>query len=385
MRKGLFPTGKWRSTDHLGHHVPKQPAGRPAKSFGDRFIINHKHEVIYMKNICFKAAVSLTAIQFAFAGHPVIRTIGTIYRDHPEISRLIPEDAVIEVVAEGFDWSEGPVWIKDRDCLLFNDIPQNTTYEWSEQNGLTVFLRPAGYALGENPPGRELGCNGMFIHPVSQQLVLCDHGNRCIDALNQKNWTKSIVADRYEGKRLNSPNDLVISSTGHIYFTDPPYGLTWPDFPGKELDFSGVYHYSPDSTVILVTRELDRPNGIGLSPDGRILYVANSGKRKVWLAFDVAKDGTTGKSRVFFDATDFDRTGLLGGCDGLAVDAAGNLWATGPGGVMILTPDGRHIGSIDTGTRVSNCCFGGPQGNELYITAELFVCRVKVNTRGIGF
>jgi gluconolactonase len=338
-----------------------------------------------MKKISFICAICLVVLNLAALGQPPVKTIGTIHRDYPEINHLIPDNAVIEVVAETFDWSEGPVWIKDMDCLLFNDIPQNTIYEWSEQKGLTVFLRPAGYALGENPPGKELGCNGMFVNPVTLQLVLCDHGNRCIAVLNQTNWTKSIIVNRYEGKKLNSPNDLVISATGHIYFTDPPYGLTWPDFPGKELDFSGVYHCSPDSTVVLVTRELDRPNGIGLSSDGRILYVANSGKRKVWLAFDIAKDGATGKSRVFFDATDFNRYGLLGGCDGLAVDASGNLWATGPGGVMILTPDGRHIGSIDTGTRVSNCCFGGAQGNELYITADMFVCRVKVNTRGIGF
>ena len=140
-----------------------------------------------MKNNCFIWAVSIMVFQLAFAGQPAYRTIGTIHRDHPEINSLIPEDAVIEVVAEGFDWSEGPVWIKDRDCLLFNDIPQNTTYEWSELKGPTVFLRPAGYAVGENPPGRELGCNGMFVHPVSQQLVLCDHGNRCIEILNREN------------------------------------------------------------------------------------------------------------------------------------------------------------------------------------------------------
>jgi gluconolactonase len=338
-----------------------------------------------MKKFCLLCAICLMVFNLTGLAQPPVKTIGTIYRDHPEINRLIPEESVIEVVAEGFDWSEGPVWIKDRECLLFNDIPQNTTYEWSESKGLSVFLRPAGYALGENPPGRELGCNGMFVNPVTRQLILCDHGNRCIAVLNQMNWTKSVIMNRFEGKRLNSPNDLVVSSTGHIYFTDPPYGLTWPDFPGQELDFSGVYHWCPDSTVILVTRELDRPNGIGLSPDGSILYVANSGQRKVWLAFNVDRDGSTGKSRVFFDATDFDRYGQLGGCDGLAVDALGNLWATGPGGVMVLTPGGRHIGSIDTGTRVSNCCFGGAQGNELYITADMFVCRVKVSTRGIGF
>lgn len=338
-----------------------------------------------MKKIILNLVICLIVINVSFAGEQALKTIGTIYRDNPEINNLIPENAVIEVLAEGFDWSEGPVWIKDSGYLLFNDIPQNTVYEWSEQKGLTIFLRPAGYALGVNPPGRELGCNGMFINPMTGQLVLCDHGNRCIAVLNQKNWTKSIIVDMFEGKKLNSPNDIVISSKGHCYFTDPPYGLTRPDFPGKELDYSGVFHVRPDGSILLVTKELDRPNGIGLSPDGKTLYVANSSRRKIWLAFDVADNGTTGNSRIFYDATGFDKYGRGGGCDGLAVDASGNIWATGPGGVMVFTSDGRHIGSIDTGTRVSNCCFGGVKGDELYITAGMYLCRVKVNAKGIGY
>ena len=338
-----------------------------------------------IKNVIFSACISLLVLNPSYAEEPVYKTIGIIYRDHPEINKLVPEDAVIELLAEGFDWSEGPVWIKDRGCLLFNDIPKNTTYKWSGQEGLTVFLRPAGYSLGDNPPGMELGCNGMFVHPLTCQLVLCDHGNRCIAVLNQDNWVKSIVVNRYEGKKLNSPNDIVISSKGHYYFTDPPYGLTWPDFPGKELEYSGVYHLDPEGEILLVTNELDRPNGIGLSPDEKTLYVANSGERKIWLAFDIADDGTAGSSRIFYDATGFDRYGQLGSCDGLAVDAAGNIWATGPGGVMIFTPDGKHIGSIDTGTRVSNCCFGGSEGNELFITADMYLCRVKLNIKGTGY
>jgi len=211
----------------------------------------------------------------AFAQVNAIHSIGSIHRDDAKINELIPADAIIEVLAEGFDWIEGPVWIKDGEYLLFNDIPQNTTFQWNEKNGLDVFLRPAGYALGDNPPGNELGSNGLFVNPVSGQLVFCDHGNRCIAVLNQDNWTKSIIVNKFDGKKLNSPNDVVISSQGHYYFTDPPYGLTRPDFPGKELDYSGVFHLQPDGTINLVTKELDRPNGIGLSPDEKILYVAN--------------------------------------------------------------------------------------------------------------
>lgn len=316
---------------------------------------------------------------------PDKKQFGIIHRDDPQINKLIGEDAVLEVIAEGFDWSEGPVWIKDGGYLLFNDIPQNTMYKWSEQKGLEIYLRPAGYALGDSPPGRELGCNGLFVHRKTNQIVACDHGNRVLVLLNTINWTKSIIADRFEGKKLNSPNDCIVNSKGHYYFTDPPYGLTGPDYQGKELDFSGVFHVTPNGNISLVTKELNRPNGIGLSPDEKTLYVANSEGKKLWLAFDVDDDGNTSNRRVFFDATDFNKYGRGGGCDGLAVDKDGNLWATGPGGVMVFTAQGRHLGSIETGTAVSNCCFGGESGNDLFITADNYVCRIKVNTCGIGF
>jgi len=338
-----------------------------------------------MKSLSVVYIVFLICFNASLADDDVIKTIGKVYRDHAEINNLIEEDAEIEVLAEGFDWSEGPVWIKDGSFLLFNDIPRNTTYKWSTREGLTIFLRPAGYAMGDNPPGRELGSNGLFVNPLTGKIVFCDHGNRCLAVLNRENWTKSIIVDNFEGKRLNSPNDLVISSKGHIYFTDPPYGLTRPDFPGKELDFSGVYHLHPDGKLNLVTTELNRPNGIGLSPDEKTLYVANSGKKKIWLAVDVSDDGTTGKSRIFYDANDFTKNGLSGGCDGLVVDASGNIWATGPGGVLVFTPKGQYLGRIETGTSISNCCFGGPEGKTLYLTADMYLCRIKVMVKGLGF
>lgn len=201
-----------------------------------------------------------------------LTTVGAIERIDPALDALLPSGAAIEVLAEGFDWSEGPVWIQDGGYLLFNDIPQNTLFRWDEANGLTVFLRPAGYAFGDNPPGRELGSNGLFVHPLTRQVLMCDHGNRSIMQLNMKNWTKTVVVDRFDGKRLNSPNDLMISSTGHLYFTDPPYGLKDLDKnPEKELPYSGVFHLTPDGKLSLVTTELPFPNGIALSPDEKTL------------------------------------------------------------------------------------------------------------------
>ncbi len=314
-----------------------------------------------------------------------MKTTGKIYREDPAINELISDDAVIEILAEGFGWSEGPVWIKDENYVLFTDVPNNSIYKWKNEEGLTLFLRPAGYSLGVNFAGGDIGSNGLFMNPLNGQLVLCDHGNRCLTELNQKNWTKKIIIDSFEGKKFNSPNDVVISSKGHFYFTDPPYGLTSPNYPEKELDFSGVYHLKPDGTIELVTKELDYPNGIALSPDEKTLYVSNSGKKRIWMAFDIAEDGTASNGRIFYDATGFNKYGKDGNCDGMAIDEKGNIWATGPGGVIILTPEGKYIGSVDTGTLVANCKFGGIGGNELYIAAQNYLCRVKVNVKGLGF
>ncbi|MBN1479789.1 SMP-30/gluconolactonase/LRE family protein [candidate division KSB1 bacterium] len=315
-----------------------------------------------------------------------MKTIGLIHREDSAVNILIPEDAVIEVLAEGFDWSEGPVWIQDGGYLLFNDIPPNTLYKWNESDGLSVFLRPAGYAIGDNPPGREVGCNGLFVNPTNGQLVLCDHGNRCLAQLNQQNWIKTVLIDKFDGRRLNSPNDVVIRSDGHIYFTDPPYGLLGQENnPAKELDFNGVFHLSPDSAIELITKELPRPNGIILSPDEKKLYVANSASNAIWMVFDVEENGSASNGRIFFDANSLRAAGKRGGCDGMTIDTKGNLYATGPGGVLILSPDAKLLGTIETGAATSNCCFGGDNGDELYITSDMYLCRVKTLAQGIGF
>jgi gluconolactonase len=309
---------------------------------------------------------------------------GSIERLDPALDALVPANARVEQLADGFDWSEGPVWRRSGGYLLFSDVPRNTIYRWREGEGLTVFLRPAGYTAPD-PPGRELGSNGLTLDPQGR-LVMADHGNRQVARLDESNYTKTTLADRYEGKRLNSPNDLVYRSNGDLYFTDPPYGLKGlQDDPAKELPFSGVYRRSAAGELTLLTQELRFPNGIALSPDERTLYVANSDPdRAIWMAYDVQPDGTVGRGRVLFDATPLVRQGRKGLPDGLRVDAKGNLFATGPGGVLVITPDGRHLGTIATPQATANCAFGD-EGSTLYMTSHMRLLRVRLTTTGAGF
>lgn len=315
-------------------------------------------------------------------------TTGSIEVLAPELRSLIDPRASIEVLADGFVWSEGPVWIQDGNYLLFSDIPNNRIVKWSERGGKSTYLKPSGYT-GTRPRGGEAGCNGLLLDGQGR-LVLCQHGDRRVarmDApLSAPEPKFTTLADTFDGKRLNSPNDAVFHRNGDLYFTDPPYGLEKNiEDPAKELPFQGVYRVSPDGKVTLLTKELERPNGIGFSPDCRTLYVANSyAKRPVWLSFPVQADGTLGKSRVFFDARSLPESGRIGGNDGLKVDAAGNLFATGPGGVLIFTPGGKHLGTILTGQRTANCAFGD-DGRTLYMTADDYLMRVRVKTKGLHF
>jgi gluconolactonase len=334
-----------------------------------------------------KTAVGISLVfAFALLGAPVLAQTpvpAEVREGEPAFHALVPAGAPVEVLAEGLDWSEGPQWRKSGEYLLFTDIPRNTIYRWREGDGLQVFLRPSGYS-GATPPGRELGSNGLAFS-ADDRLLMADHGNRQISLLDETNFTRTALADRYEGKRLNSPNDLVIRSNGDIYFTDPPYGLAGlNDDPAKELDFNGVYRLTPAGELTLLTRELSFPNGIAFSPDERTLYVANSDPRRpIWMAFDVRPDGTVENGRVFFDASHL-REGRRGLPDGMAVDRQGNLFATGPGGVLVLTPHGRHLGTIETGQATSNCAFGD-DGSSLYITADSYLLRIRLNTTGLGF
>jgi len=311
-------------------------------------------------------------------------TLGSFERLDPAFSALVPEGAHLELLAEGFDWSEGPVWRKRGGYLLFDDIPKNTTYRWKEGEGISVFLRPAGYT-GPNPPGRELGSNALTFD-ADDRLVMADHGNRQIARLDESIFTKTTLADRYDGKRLNSPNDLVYRSNGDLYFTDPPYGLKGLNAdPAKELPFNGVYRLRPNGELTLLTRELTFPNGLAFSPDERTLYVANSDPdRAIWMAYPVQPDGTLGTGRVLFDATPRAKQGLPGLPDGMKVARDGTLFATGPGGIMLLTPDGRHLGTIVTGQPTANCAWGD-DGSTLYVTANHQLMRIRLGISGARF
>jgi gluconolactonase len=329
-----------------------------------------------------RLAVVAVALVAATALSADRRTIGRIDRQDARLDGLVPKDAVIEVLAEGFRWSEGPVWDKAAGWVLFSDVPSNVVHAWSEKDGLSTFLRPSGYTGPEGGGGREPGANGLAFD-ARGRLILCQHGDRRISRLEDGKFVT--LVDRFEGKRFNSPTDLVIAADGSIYFTDPPYGLTKSfDDPGREIGWNGVYRLSPDGRVSVLVRDLRAPNGIGLSPDERTLYVGQSDSdRPVLMAYDLSKDGTVAGGRVFFDTTPLKKNGP-GGPDGLKVDRAGNVFTSGPGGIVVLSPKGEYLGTIVTGVPTANCGFGG-DGSTLYITANDKLCRVRTSTRGLGF
>jgi gluconolactonase len=303
---------------------------------------------------------------------------GSIERLDPALDQLIAPEAKVEKLAEGFNWSEGPAWFEQ--SVVFSDVPENVIFRWKEgQTAATQFLKPSGL-LTPQPGFREPGSNGLAVD-AQGRLLLCQHGERRIARL-EKDGTQTALADRFEGKRFNSPNDLAIRRNGEIYFTDPPYGMEGGDrSPLKELAWNGVYRLDSAGKVSLLIKDLTFPNGIGFSPDERTLYVAVSdGKAPRVMAYEVQADGSVGAGRVFIDALPLGNKDRRGSCDGLKVDAAGNVFATGPGGVLIYSAAGKHLGTILTGQATGNCAWGD-DGSTLYICADAFLCRVKTRTR----
>ena len=310
-----------------------------------------------------------------------VPVLGKIERLDPAFDERVEPGAVIELLAEKkFEWSEGPLWDAAHRRVLFSDIPRNMIWEWSESGGLKKFLQPSGYTGSEPFTGREPGSNGLTFDQAGE-LVMCQHGDRRIAKLSGGKFVT--LADKYQGKRLNSPNDLVFKSNGDLYFTDPPYGLPKQvDDPGKELDFQGVYRLNARGELTLLTRELSRPNGLAFSPDEQTLYVANSDpKNAIVMAYPVKSDGTLGAGKVFFDATQAAQEKKPGLPDGMKVSRDGTLWATGPGGVLVYSPAGKHLGTLATGVPTANLAFGD-DGSTLYLTADKNLVRLRTKVKG---
>lgn len=305
-------------------------------------------------------------------------TVGGVRRLSPEMDAIIAPGARVEVLAEGFDWAEGPVWVEAGGYLLFTDVPQNVIWRWSETGGLSEFMRPSGFAGEDGSHLREPGANGLVIEPAGT-LLMCDHGNRSLSRVDLATRRKTIVVDRFEGRRFNSPNDLVIHRSGAVYFTDPPYGLEgMNESPVKELAHNGVYRLAPDGAVTLIEDALSFPNGVALSPDHGTLYVAVSDPEgPVVMAYELDEAGGARSSRMLFDAAPLMGPDAPGLPDGLKVDARGRIFTTGPGGVLVLTPAGELLGVIDTGRATANCAFG-PGGASLFMTADDRLTRVAL-------
>lgn len=304
---------------------------------------------------------------------------GTIEFVSEELSRLIRKDAKVEIIAEGFQFTEGPLWLEKEQMLLLSDVPADAIYKWTEGNGKEVYVKPAGYT-DTAKRGGFMGPNGLILSQDGK-LLICQHGDRRIAIMDvplNAPQAKFITAvGQYNGKRLNSPNDLCLAANGDLYFTDPSYGFEkGARDPKKEMAYQGVYKMDKTGNVTLLVDSIEAPNGIAIFPDGKTLLVANSDNRKkMWYAYDISSNGSLTNGRVFYDVSSEKGPG---GCDGLKIDSKGNVFATGPGGVWIFTKDGTLIGKIKVnGTSVANCALT-PDGKTIYLTATKYLLRVKM-------
>lgn len=343
-----------------------------------------------MKRVTHPASVLAAVLLVSFATFSTVRNrmadqtathLGNIERRDARLDKLVPKNAKLEMLGDGYHWVEGPVWNRKENYLLFSDIPANAIIKWKAGDGMKQYLQPSGYTGSAPFEGHEPGSNGLT-YDAAGRLVLCEHGDRRVARL-EKDGSKTTLADRYDGHRLNSPNDLAFKSNGDLYFTDPAYGLpkTFDD-PRRELPFCGVYRLSKDGKVTLLTKDLQAPNGIAFSPDEKRLYVSDSAQG-LWMVYDVKPDGTLAAGRVFFDAKPWTKT-RKGAPDGLKVDKQGNLFASGPEGIYVFAADGTHLGTIETAVPTANCAWGD-DGSVLYITANTAVYRIQLTTRGAGF
>jgi gluconolactonase len=303
---------------------------------------------------------------------------GRVIRHDPALDAIVPREAAIEKIAGGFIFTEGPVWVPDG-YLLFSDPNANTIYRWSPDDGVSVFRPKSGYTGTDIAEYKQPGSNGLTLDREGR-LTIDEHGNRRVVRI-ERNGVVTVLADRYHGRRLNSPNDLVYRSDGSLYFTDPAFGLPKVyDDPRKELPFQGVYRWA-DGSVTLLTSELRGPNGIAFSPDERFLYVGNwDEQRKVVMRYPVKADGTLGEGTTFADLTSQPGEDAI---DGVKVDRAGNVFVSGPGGIWIFSAEGRHLGTIVTEEHAHNLAWGDADGRTLYLTGQTSLYRIRLNVPGV--
>ena len=326
----------------------------------------------------YKYLLISSAILFASCQTKPYKTIGSTERIDPSLDQLITADAKLEIIAEGFEWSEGPVWIENQKTLLFSDVPKNTVYQWTEEKGTSVYLTPSGYT-GSVARGGEPGSNGLLL--FNNQLVLCQHGDRRL-AVMESSLDKPLaqfktVGGSFNGKRFNSPNDAVADSKGNFYVTDPPYGLEKNmDDPAKETPYQGVYKINSKGKTFLLVDSLTRPNGIALSPDEKFLFVANSDPAKaIWYRYELT-DSTATNGKIFYDVTPLAAT-EKGLPDGMKIDKSGNIFASGPGGLFIFNNEGNLIGRVKIPVATANCALSADE-KTLYITSDMYVLRLKM-------
>ena len=336
-----------------------------------------------MKKLIKKLIIPILLLMTPFA-YSQTKTMGQTVSLDPAFDDLIDKNAKIEVLAEGFKWSEGPAWVKQGNYLIFSDVKQNTIFKWKEGEGISVFLKPSGYT-GRGDYSDEPGSNGLIISR-SGHIIACEHGDRRVTMMPLEGGGKVTLADKHAGKRFNSPNDVVEKSNGDIYFTDPPYGLPKKEKdPSRETGIFGVYRVAKNGVTTLLVNDLTRPNGLAFSPDESILYVnVSDPERAHIMAYPVLKNGILGKGKIFYDATPLLKQGMKGLPDGLRLDTKGNIFSTGPSGVLVISPKGKLLGRIETTQLTANCAWGD-DGSTLYMTANGFLCRIKTKTKGVGF
>ena len=310
---------------------------------------------------------------------PKEKAFETIERLDPALDAILSKDAKVEIIGEGFDWSEGPLWVTSKNMLLFSDVPRNTIYKWTADRGIEKYLTPSGFT-GDSTRSKEPGSNGLLLDE-EENLVLCQHGNRQLAVMNAAIDSPKAefltIADRYKGKRFSSPNDAVFYNY-NFYFTDPPYGLpNQAEDSTKEIPFNGVYMVPAEGEIKLIVDSLTRPNGLAFLPNQKTLIVANSDPDKaIWYAFDLTENDSVSSARIFYDATALTKT-EKGLPDGLKIDSNGNIFATGPGGVWIFNSTSKLLGKIKLPEATSNCALADDD-KTLYVTCDMYILKIRL-------